>query len=140
MRSRLFSIPSLLVLLVVGVFAIQAFVPPKTAQATSPLTIDFFSCEQISPYPDGTRRVACYAFTSGGTGSHTHTWSLSQGGTPFATFNDTCCSEIWRPCPQYSTVSFWFKVTDSGGSEITVPRHGIQCPPWGWGDPGDPWN
>jgi hypothetical protein len=119
MRSRLVSIPGLLVLIIVGVFALQPFAPSKTAQATSPLAIDSIWCEQIAPYPDNTARAVCYAFTSGGTSSHTHTWSLTNGGTPIATFNNTYYSEIWRPCSRYNITTFWFKVTDSSGAQIT---------------------
>jgi hypothetical protein len=126
MRSRLFSIPSLLVLIIVGVFAIQPFAPPRTAQATSPLAIDSSWCDQVESYPDGTPKVVCYASTSGGTGSHTHTWSLTQGGTPIETVNETYYSEIWRPCSRYNITTFWFKVQDSSGSQITIPRY-VDC-------------
>lgn len=118
MRSRLLSIPGLLMLIVVGVLAIQPFAPPKTAQATSPLTIDRLWCEQVNPYPNGNLRAICDAVTSGGTGFHAHAWSLSNGGTPFATFCDQQ-SYIERPCSAYNTVTFWFKVTDSSGAQIT---------------------
>jgi hypothetical protein len=134
MRSRLFSIPGLLVLIVVGMFAVQPFASPKTAQATSPLTVDSLWCEQVAAYPNGTLRAICYAFTSGGTGTHTHTWSLSQGGTPFATFYGEY-SEIERPCSQYNIVTFWFKVQDSSGSQITHPLF-VDCDTGPW----DPWD
>ncbi len=119
MRSRLFSIPGLLVLIVVGVFALQPFAPPRTAQATSPLAIDHLWCEQVDPYPNGNLRTMCYAFTSGGTGSHTHTWSLTQGGWPIATFDGPYFSQIERPCSAYNYVTFWFNVTDGSGAQIT---------------------
>ena len=117
MRSLLFSIRGLLILVLVGVAVLLPAAQPQTAQASTPVVIDSLTCEQIGGGTAYTGKFLCMGQSSGGEGSHTHRW-YKNGGLQ-ATYSDTYSSHHVNTCVFNQLTTVVFTVTDSSGAQVS---------------------